>query len=266
MTTRSSDWLEDLLVEEGARFDLPTPNLRSAVTARLVEPRRAVGSRRRLALAVAVAAAIALVLTLAIEPARSGVAEFFGLIEGYEIEIVDAPSTPVPRATAHPSAAATSISIPTSTGTPAATAEPTQPTAVEVIAERATLAEAEAFIGAPLVLLDERGEPEVFVTTSSGAAFAILRYADLDLWQTTETLVYFGKVGPPGTVIETPLVNGSAGYWVEGPRTIRFSPGEDAAVLEVLRNSLIWRSEERLYRIETDLSFEETLAIAEGLP
>ena len=116
------------------------------------------------------------------------------------------------------------------------------------------------------MLLDGRGEPEVFVTTTSGAAFAILRYDGLDLWQTTETLVYFGKIGPPGTIIETPLVNGSAGYWVEGPRTIRFSPDEDATTLEVLRNSLIWRSEERLYRIETDRPFEEALAIAEQLP
>lgn len=264
MTTGSYDWLENLLVEEGAGFDIPTPNLRAGVVARLAEPRSPVRSRQRLALAIAAAAAIALVLTLAIEPARSGVAEFFGLIEGYEIEIVDAPSTPVPRATALPRSTAASTS--TSTATPAATPEPTQPTAVEVIAERATFAEAEAFIGAPLVVLDGRGEPEVFVTTSSGAAFAILRYTDLDLWQTTQTLVYFGKVGPPGTVIETPLVNGSAGYWVEGPRTIRFSPEEDAAGLEVLRNSLIWRSEERLYRIETDLPFEQALAIAEQLP
>jgi hypothetical protein len=263
MTTASYDWLEDLLVEEGAAFELSTPNLRAAVASRVATPRQRGRSRGRLAVALAVAAVIAVALTLAIEPARSGVAEFFGLIEGYEIEVVDAPSTTVPRATATPGTV-TPTSTATATATPTATETPR--TAVEVIAQRATLVEAEAFIGAPLVFLDGRGEPVVFVTTSSGAAFAILRYDDLDLWQTAQTLVYFGKIGPPGTVIETPLVNGSAGYWVEGPRTIRFSPDEDATTLEVLRNSLIWHSEERLYRIETDLSLEDALAIAEELP
>lgn len=252
--TTSYDWLEDLLLEEGVAFAPATPDLRNDVASRLARPATVTRPLRRVALAAAVAAALALALTLAVEPARTGVAEFFGLIEGYEIEIVEAPSSPVPRATAF------------ATADP--TADPTVgATAVETIAEAATRSEAEAFLGASIVFLDGRGTPAIFVTSEAGADFVILRYDDLDFWQTTQSLTYFGKQGPPGTIIETPLINGLGAYWVEGPRTIRFSPDVDAPRLDVLRNSLIWRGEGgRLYRIEADLPFAEVLAIAELLP
>ena len=178
--TTSYDWLEDLLLAGGVAFAPATPDLRDGVASRLARPATVTRPLRRAALAVAVAAALALALMLAVEPARTGVAEFFGLIGGYEIEIVKAPSSPVPRATAF------------------ATADPTvATTAVETIADAATRSEAEAFLGASIVFLDGRGTPEIFVTSEAGADFVILRYDDLDFWQTTQSLTYFGKQGPP---------------------------------------------------------------------
>ena len=87
--TASYDWLEEMLVEEGAAFAPPPPELRAGVVLRLARP-EAQRAWRRVALVAAVAAALAFAATLAVEPARTGVAEFFGLIEGYEIEIVEA--------------------------------------------------------------------------------------------------------------------------------------------------------------------------------
>ncbi len=250
------DWLDQLLRQDASGFAPPAPDLRAGVASALALPRPHASPLRRVALAAAVAAGIALVLTLAIAPARTGVAEFFGLIEGYEIEFVESPSTPVPRATAFPTAGATSQP----------TAEPTSsPTRITTIAEPVTAEEAEAFLGAPVVYLDGREPPQIFVTTDIGDDYVILRYADLDLWQ-TRGIGFFGKGALPGTVIETPLVAGSGGYWVEGPRTIRFSRDEDATTLDVSRNSLIWRGATLVYRIEADLPLAEVLAIAETLP
>ncbi len=257
--TASYDWVEEMLLEEGAAFAPPSPELRAGVASRLARPQAEQGWRR----VALVAAALALAATLAVEPARTSVAEFFGLIEGYEIEIVETPSTPVPRATALPTAAGTAASV---TQTPMPTAQPTTaPTLIETIAEPATAAEAESFLGVPISFLDGRGTPEIFIMTEFGASFVILRYDGLDLWQTAETLVYFSKVGPPGTVIETPVIDGSGAYWVEGPRTIRFSADDDATSLQVTRNSLIWRTADRVYRIETELTLAEALSIAEAL-
>ncbi len=69
----------------------------------------------------------------------------------------------------------------------------------------------------------------------------------------------------PPTVIATTTVGGQPAVWVEGPYVVELKSGVWDVRRLVEGHALIWASQGMTYRIETDLSLEEAVKIAESL-
>lgn len=251
---RHGAWEEQLLAEVAAAIEWPpTPELRTRVVAAIATRPAARRPWARPALVFAAAAALALALLLAVEPARTSVAEFFGLVEGDRIEFLPTPAPGV---------------SPTALPTPIGIEETGVPSSLEALARRT---------GFEHALPEGAGDLEgVYLVGYNGFAVGVLQYERLDLWQARGTdFGAFGKNVPQGTIIETPRVgegvDDGVGYWIEsGGHIVRFFDAEGREVAgsqrTVDRNTLIWRGAETFYRLETDLPLEDALAIARSLP
>lgn len=232
-----------------------TPDLRSSVLSRLdgTPTRRSVVPRRALRTAVAVAVLL-VVAVLAHPGARTAVAEFFGLVEGYRIEIV-------------PTAAPAGPSAAPSTPTPSGRA------AVPLgFASQTTLEAAASAVGFAPALPAGEPKPDVYLARFGEQTLVILRYSRFDLWQSREGVpVMMVKTLPDGHVVQNPQVHGRTGFWIAGiERSMRFvdADGHDipGSARTVGRNALIWNGVSRLYRLETDLPLAEALRLADSLP
>lgn len=271
--------LDELLVEASSAVEYPpTPDLdRRVLTAiRSESVPRVTAPTRRFAMAAAMALVVVLVVSLALPPTRTAIGEFFGLVEGERIEVLPARTpTAAPTATQPAVVSPSASPLATSTATPSSTPPrtPTPPSALEDVGEPTTLVAAEEAAGFEPLLPASAGEPvAVYLVTYRDVPVIVLEYEQFDLWQAFGTgFGYFAKSVEPETVIETPEVAGTFAYWVEsGGHIVSFfdSAGEPVAGSErtVDRNALIWRHSERFFRLETKLSFEEALVIAESLP
>lgn len=270
--------LDELLSQAGGAVEYPaTPELSGEVLRVVGDeaiPRAGRGAPR-FALAAA-ALVVALILgSLALPPTRTAIGEFFGLVEGERIEIVPTASpTAVPTATETAASASASPSpTRTATPTPTPTATPRPPSVLEDIGESTTLSEAAELAGFEPLLPAGAGSPvAVYLVSYDDFPVIVLQYEQFDVWQAYGTgFGYFSKGVSTAAVIETPQVDGGFGYWVEsGGHIVRFfdAAGEPVAGSErtVVGNALIWRHGERFFRLESDLSLEEALAIAESLP
>ena len=256
--SRSVPWVETLLSDAARETRWPaTPELRAAVLNSLNRApdrgRPVLLTRRAFAIALA-ALALFVTAVLANPGTRTAVAEFFGLVEGYRIEVV-------------PTIAATAGFAPANTPSATATATP-----LDGIASRSTLDAATAALRVVPALVSGEPQPEVYVARFGGQTFVLLRYPRFDLWQGRDGVPGMQvKSLPEGTVIETPSVNGRAGYWVAGvERSVRFvdADGRDVpgSTRMVTRNALVWSGANRLYRLETDLPLAEALRLANSLP
>ncbi len=253
MTSERHEMLWEARLDEiAAESRYPTtPDLGGAVLAAVggepIRP-RVVGWTPRFAVA-AVVALFLLVAAVAVEPARTAVGEFFGLVEGERIEVLPTPP---------PGASPTVLP----------TAAP-----VESFGAPFTLAELAREIGFEPALAGEEPPRAVYLVDYEGVEVAVLQYDEFDLWQTRETgYGYFGKVVRVTNVIETPSVNGQFGYWVSGGGyVVRFINADGEEVIgsrrTIDRNVLIWRSATgTFYRLETSLGMEEAVAIGATLP
>jgi hypothetical protein len=232
--------LEQLLRKTASEIRYPqTPDFAPRIPAyeRAERPRLLRG-----ALAFSMVAVLVLTAAMAIVPARDAIARFFG-VEGSRIEFVQTPpaETPVNGSGLGPSA------------TPVAPAE------------------IEAITGFEPALVD--GDLlEAFVVTYVRDAVAVLRYEDFDLWQARlEGEATFGKGLPPEAVVEELEVNGRPATWLTGAvHLVSYTNALGIQIYEsqraVERSTLIWRTENLFYRMETDLSLAEAVAIAETLP
>ncbi|MBT5773198.1 MAG: hypothetical protein HOH95_02365 [Dehalococcoidia bacterium] len=271
--------LDELLVEASRAVEYPaTPDLGSSVLAAIHAEATPNTNRptQRLLMAAAAVLVLAILGSLALPPTRAAIGEFFGLVQGERIEVLPtAAPTAVPTATqpavALPSTNPRTTSTPSPSPTPPRT--PTPPSALEDIGEPTTLVEAEEAAGFEALLPSAVGAPAaVYLVKYQDFPVIVLQYEQFDVWQASGTTFgYFEKRVPPETVIETPQVAGSFGYWVEsGGHIVSFFDAEGAPVAgserTVERNALIWRQGERFFRLETKLPFEEALAIAESLP
>lgn len=226
-----------------------TPRLRARVATSIAAPSRpARGGIQSLALAVAaLCIAAAALLTLALPPSREAIADFFG-IEGSRIERLPTPApgtTPTPFPTpADISAIATPISIGDATqrlGFAPALPSGQQPSVVYVA----------PFIG-----------PEPFV---------VLHFDRFDLWEGHLDEGYLNKAFAGATVLTDLTINGQPARWLSGGGHIVTFVDRDgneiaASQRTVDRNTLVWRTPYAFYRIETDLSLDEIVAIAKTLP
>jgi hypothetical protein len=256
-----------LLADAARRFAYPpTPDLRARTVARVAalgQPSRARPARRRLAFAAVAAVLALLALTLALPDGRRAVAEFFGLVEGERIERL----APGPT----PSMPAVSVGA---TGTPArspaATATPS-PIRPDQYAERVTMETARAALGFEPALPPDLGPPDaVYLAVWGRQPLLILEYPRFDLWQTRGG-GFVGKGLPEEAQVDIPSVSGEPAYWVDsGPYSAAFYDAGGNEVhgsrRTITSKVLIWRGAESYYRLETELSLEQALAIAESLP
>jgi hypothetical protein len=102
---------------------------------------------------------------------------------------------------------------------------------------------------------------------------AILRFEDVDLWQIDGAGDFEGIVGKnvdsEATITDT-TVNGVPAQWIAGgPHLVAYYDAtggfREDTLRTVERNTLIWRTDAALYRIETNLGLGQAIAIAETL-
>jgi hypothetical protein len=240
--------LERLLQRSAAATAYPaTPALRGHVLAGIAAPTTARATRRPVfALAAIAIVALALGVALALPTSRSAIADFFG-VEGAKIERLP---TTAPGVTPTP--------LPTSSD-PASIATPVIIDEVQFITGFRPASPRGA--GMPLA---------VYVKPYGAESVAILRYDTYDLWEMRPRDVSIGKGLPEGVIERDTLVGGRAAYWIEGgPHVARLFgdagvvPGSERTVA---RDTLIWRTDFALYRLETTLSQAEAIRVAETLP
>lgn len=234
-----SGW-ERRVSEVAAAFVYPaTPDL-------TVRPTSAVpvrGRPRRLAWSYA-AALLALLAAgvLAVPQARAGVLEFLRL---GAIRILLGPATATPLATPTP------IMTPTA---PALSGLTTLSRA-RLLAGFPILQPAyPAGLGPPEEVYFQQFEGQVVVTVWRAPAY-------LALYHITERDFAFKTV----QILEPATVNGLPALWVRGPHLAQFRDTRVGEFQFVAGNVLIWTQGEVTYRLESELSLEETLRVAESL-
>ena len=234
--------LERALGELGARIEYPpTPDLASAVRARLSErrPRRA---WRSTAIAFA-----ALVLTagaaLAVPPTRGAILDLFGL-RGVTIERVDdLPEIP-----------------------------PDRPL---TLGEHVTLAEARARARHPVLLpgLEGFGRPDaVYIAPERPGVPVTLVYGSLSrvrllLTQFVGAPLIEKTIGP-AVEAEEVTVDGGRGAWLEGRHAVVFRDRRGRPYFESPRiagNTLLWERGALTLRLEADVDKADALRIARSL-
>lgn len=200
-----------------------------------------------------------------IPPVRAAVIEFIqiGVVRIFQGE--PAPGTP-------PNQQFPYTMVPV-TATPAATSQPLIPL-LERLAGEMTLEEAQQTVSYPILLPSyppELGEPDrVFVQDADGD-MTILVWIDP---QQPEDVLMSLHFLPPGswavkkmdpTLIQETTVSGQRALWTIGPYPIRFSNGNLDFIRLIEGHVLIWFDGEMTYRLETSLSLEEAIKIAESL-
>ena len=254
-----------------------TPDIAGAVTARL---RPVTRPRFRLA-SKAAAWSLTIVLVLCsslmlIPPARAAIIEFIqiGIVRIFPGA---GGQTPEPTRTPTPIAGApvteTPLAIAPRTATPAPPASDL-PGTLSQIAGRTSLASAQARVKYSILLPAypaNLGDPDyVFVQEAEGA-MTILVWLDPqqpdEVWMSLHFIPAgswaIDKAHPQ--LIEETSVNGQRAIWVVGPYPLRLYNGDLEFTRLIDGHVLIWTDGDITYRLETNLSLEEAVKVAESL-
>ncbi len=241
----------------------PTPDVAGTVRQRLRRtPVRPALLRRQLAWAVVIALVI-LAGLMAVPQVRAAV---FEILRIGAIRIV--PTTPTPAAPAL---------TPTGAG-PATTPSPspTPLSSVLDLAGETTLADARARVSFPIrrpAYPSDLGPPDHVFLQDLGGQVIVLVW--MDRAQPDHVRMSLHELGP-GTfadkirppVVQETTVNGQRAVWTEGPHLLQFSRNGqviyDARRL-VEGHTLVWTQGDITYRLETDLSLNDAVRIAESL-
>lgn len=254
----NSDW-EDRLQETVRNFNYPTaPDIASRVKRQLAGEGRAglvVRSRRPLAWA-ALLILVLLAAVLASPPVRAALLEWLQ-IGAVRIFQTGPAVTPI-VSEMHPATG------PTPT---------TAPTSLLDLAGETSLANARSRMDFPIRLPAEPpdlGLPDKVFLQTLGGPVVILVWLDPDLpGQVRLSLHILG----PGTfagkstprVLQETTVDQQPALWVEGPHFLQLEGQRYDERRLVDGNVLIWTEGDLTYRLETDLSIEEAIRIAESL-
>jgi hypothetical protein len=256
MTEPSHERLEALLREQAAAIDYPpTPDVVGGVRQRLEleSPRPSrpvpqwVGAMFILVFVLGALLAVPQVRAELLEFLKIGVVRIF-------------PVAPTPTAT-----------LPPLTATPRPAATPLL--SLLNLAGETTLDEARAEAGfvirLPTSPLDLGSPDKVFLQDLGGPLVVLVWLEPDDPSRVRLSLHQFGagtfadKVEPK--VIQATEVNGQPALWVEGPYLVQTGNGDYVTQRLVEGHVLIWEVEEITYRLESKLTLEEAVQIAESL-
>lgn len=243
-----------------------TPDIAGSVSARLHSSTRL----RFISKPFAWSLTIALILIsslLVIPPVRAAVIEFI------QIGIVRIFPQPT-----EPTLEAVRTATPESLAPTAATPSPQVPSLIPLldkIAGKTTLASAQKSVDYSILLPAYPaglGEPDdVFVQDAEGA-MTILVWLDPQQPDKVLMSLHFipsgswaiNKMGP--RIIQETQVNGQRAIWAEGPYPLRLRGSGDIEFTRLINGHvLIWEDADITYRLETDLSLDEAIKIAESL-
>lgn len=240
----------------------PTPDIAGRVTARLqatTRPRFRVASK---ALAWSLTIMLVLFVSLMlIPPVRAAIIEF---IQIGVVHIFPPEPTPQPIGTPSPG------SIIPVTATPAQSLIPL----LNQMSGKTTLADAQTRVSYPILLPTypaDLGAPDyVYVQNMDGNMVVLVWLDPQDPTRVSMSLHFL----PPGswaikkmepTVIDETRVNGERAIWTTGPYPLYVSNGDIQYKRLITGHVLIWDDGKVTYRLETDLSLEEAVKIAESL-
>lgn len=145
---------------------------------------------------------------------------------------------------------------------------------LETIAGKTTLEDAQEQVSYPILLPTypaDIGEPDYVYIQNANGKMTILVWLDPHNPESVLMSLHFiplgswaiEKVAP--TIIEETTVNGNRAIWAAGPYPLRFTNGDLDFTRIINGNVLIWADETLTYRLETDMSLEEAIRIAESL-
>jgi hypothetical protein len=200
-----------------------------------------------------------------IPPARAAIIEF---IQIGVVRIFRAEPTPLSPSNQH--FAFTAVPV---TATPSPTSQPLIPL-LERLAGDTTLEEAQQTVDYPILLPSypaDLGPPDRIFVQDADGDMTILVWVDPQ--QPDEVLMSLHFL-PPGswaikklepTRIQETTVNGRRAIWAIGPYPVIFSNRNIDFIRLIDGHVLIWDDGMMTYRLETDLSLEEAIKVAESL-
>lgn len=254
--------LEAQLLRAARHFPYPsTPNLSGRIQS-MAQPAATSRTMSRLAWAALVLVIVASVL-LAVPPVRAAVLEVlrFGAVRIFLVEPTPTPTLPPPAASPAPRPTAT----PRPTPTPLAS--------LLDLAGQTTLAEAQTQVDFPIRLPaypPNLGPPDqVFLQDFDGPLLVLVWLVPGQPDRVRLSLhelgpgTFAGKGAP--TVIEETTVNGKPALWLEGEHLLTLRNGNFSPRRLVDGHVLLWVEDEITYRLETDLTLEEAVRVAESV-
>jgi len=274
MNTPSNRPSDEYLKEAARRFLYPpTPDVTGAVIKRLESGSRP-QTRMRSAWAVASLLILLLVILFAVPGVRAEIVRFFqvGVVRIFPAAPTQTglPSLPQMPLTATPAAILSTTATPRPDDTPYG---PPHEVTIADIAGETTLEQAQDRVSFPIRLpafpADLAAPDQVFLQENN--LMVILVWSDpadpqkarLSLHEIGAGSMLVGKFEP--RVIQETQVNGRYAVWVEGPYLVELTNRSIEFRRMVEGNTLIWEEQGITYRLETDLTLEEAIHIAESL-
>ena len=194
---------------------------------------------------------------LAIPPAR---AALYRIIQLGVVRIFVEPGTATPAFTASPAV------TPSPTGMPELRAPLDLQGATSLESVREALGDAFRLPTYP----PDLGQPDLAFLQSPGGPVAVMVWLDSEDPTTADLALYvLGRGAFAGKssmrVIQETQVAGHHALWLIGPHALLLRSGETAHRTLVTGNVLLWQEGEITYRLETALSLDEAVRIAESL-
>jgi hypothetical protein len=258
---------EEHLKEVAQRFHYPpTPDVAGAV-AKPLESGSRPRARLRSAWAVMGLLVVALAVLFAVPGVRAEIIRFFqvGVVRIF-------PSTPTRTAEPPPPQSLMTATPDIFTPKPGVN-EPLYEIATSGLAGETTLEEAQARLPFPVRLPAFPPDlgPTDRVFLQENGQMVILVWTEPD--DPDEVRFSLHEIGPEGVilskyhprVIQETQVNENYAVWVQGPYLVQLSNGVYEFRRMVEGSTLIWEEDGITYRLESDLTLEETIQIAESL-
>lgn len=263
---------EERLKEVAQRFQYPvTPDVTGAVMKRLESGSR---PRARLRSAWVVMGLLVLVLAalFAVPSVRAEIIHFFqvGVVRIFPSDptVTAEPSIPQSPTTATPV-----VVIPEATTPIPGINEPHYTVTISGLAGETSLFNARISSPFPIRLPeypDGLGRPDHVFLQEEGR-MVILVWTDPA--ESERARLSLHEIGPEGIqvskyqprVIQETQVNGVYAVWAQGPYLVQLTNGSYIFRRTVEGNTLIWEEDEITYRLESNLTLEETIRIAESL-